>query len=95
MYKRQGKWFTASWALEKNLINEITADPLDITVSNKINEITGYSTKALREIKKMMWSGEPTWDELIYSRATISGKLILTDESKMALTKLKTAQSKA
>lgn len=89
-----GKWFTASWALEKNLINEITAEPLDIVVSNKINEITGYSTKALREIKKMMWSGEPAWDELIYSRAAISGKLIVTDESKMALTRLKTAQSK-
>ncbi len=90
-----GKWFDSNWALEKNLFNEIITDPLDQAVLNKINEITGYSTPALREIKKMMWSAEPAWDELVYSRAAISGRLIVTNEAKIALARIRTSQHKA
>lgn len=85
------KWFEANWALEKSFFNEVTADLLDQAVQNKVNELTSYSTAALREIKKMMWSNEPSWDKLIYTRATTSGRLIISDDARKALSKLKKA----
>jgi methylglutaconyl-CoA hydratase len=84
-----GKWFDANWAIEKNLFNEIVAEQIDQAVLNKVNEIIGYNIPALREIKKMMWSAEPSWDELVYLRAAISGRLIVTYEAKTALAKIK------
>lgn len=85
------QWFDADWSKSKNLFNETAPDieKLDEILFKKIQEFSSYSTKALREIKAMMWQNTPYWDELLKQRAAISGRLILTQESKNALEKLK------
>ncbi|MEO5581534.1 MAG: enoyl-CoA hydratase/isomerase family protein [Saprospiraceae bacterium] len=84
-------WHSAAYALHHGLYNEVTNDisSLNLSVDRKLKEWSGYSTKALKEIKHMFWSTTPLWDELLKERSAISGKLIMSDESKAALKKLK------
>lgn len=80
-------WFTASWAMEHGLYNEVfhITEAMDENIANKIDELSGYSRPALTEIKKMMWEGEPEWDKWLLDRAGTSGRLLLTEEARQAL----------
>jgi methylglutaconyl-CoA hydratase len=40
-------------------------------------------------MKKVLWKGTDNWDTLLYERASISGKLVLSDFTKKALEKFK------
>lgn len=84
-------WYDAAWCLQKGLYNEVydSKERLNAAISKKINELSQYSPKALKEIKQMMWDAHDDWNSLIQNRARISGKLILTAESKAALDKLR------
>lgn len=84
-------WQDASYSHHHGLFNMITADSqaLDLAVENKINEWSAYSTQAMREIKRMLWSTTPAWDDLLKLRADISGRLIVSEEARAALSKLR------
>lgn len=83
-------WFPASWAMDHGLFNEVFHIPeaMDERISVKIDEFREYSRSALQEVKKMLWSGTPDWKGLLESRAAISGRLVMTKESKEAISKL-------
>ncbi len=80
-------WFSASWAMEHGLYNEVfhITDAMDEHITEKIDELSGYSRAAMIEIKKMMWAGESEWDQLLLGRAGISARLLLTGEARKAL----------
>lgn len=80
-------WFSASWAMEHGLYNEVfhITDAMDEHITEKIDELSGYSRAAMNEIKKMMWTLEPEWDQLLLARAGISGRLLMTVEARTAL----------
>jgi methylglutaconyl-CoA hydratase len=40
-------------------------------------------------LKKAFWAGTEHWDQLLKERAAVSGKLILSDFSKTAISKFK------
>ena len=40
-------------------------------------------------MKKVFWEGTENWSTLLFERAEISGKLVLSDFSKKALNQLK------
>lgn len=85
------EWYDARFALTHGLFNKVTKDinSLDHLIDEKLTEWSGYSTIALQEIKKMLWSSTPSWDVLFSERAAMSGRLIMTAESKAALSALK------
>mgnify|MGYP007019750178 CR=1 FL=1 len=41
------------------------------------------------EMKKVLWEGTENWNQLLHERAAISGKLALSEETKLALQKFK------
>ncbi|MCL9770630.1 enoyl-CoA hydratase/isomerase family protein [Flavobacterium sp. HXWNR69] len=84
-------WKSGEWALEKGLYTEIfdSTEELDNRLDNYIKEISGYNKEALLEIKKILWEGTDYWDTLLYERAAISGRLVLSDFTKTALEKFK------
>jgi methylglutaconyl-CoA hydratase len=43
----------------------------------------------MTEMKKIFWHGTEHWDKLLIERAAVSGKLILSEHSKKALSKFK------
>jgi len=83
-------WLKASRARELGLYNEVfpTPEAMDQAINAKIEELQAYSSSAREQIKLMMWSGIPDWENLLEERAAISGRLVMTDEAKGALRRL-------
>lgn len=84
-------WKSAIWAKEKGLFTEIfdTTEDLDKRLENYSNELSQYNKEALADMKKVLWEGTDNWDSLLYERAAISGRLVLSDFTKKALEKFK------
>jgi methylglutaconyl-CoA hydratase len=43
----------------------------------------------MAELKKVFWQGTENWDELLVSRAAISGRLVLSDFTRNAISAFK------
>ncbi len=84
-------WQTAFWAKEKGLFSKVyqTREEMNIGVAKFSEKLASYNPDALSEMKKVFWSGTDSWDELLEERAKISGKLVLSDFTKEALSKFK------
>ena len=84
-------WKTAQWAKEKGLFTEVfeTIELLDENLRNFTLELSSYNPEALVEMKKVFWEGTNHWDSLLYERASISGRLVLSNFTKQALEKFK------
>lgn len=83
-------WKPASWAFEKGLYSEIhTAEELDTAVENFAQKLSSYNPEALFEMKKIIWEGTDHWESLLIERAAITGKLVLSDFTRNALTQFK------
>lgn len=85
------EWKSGKWAHEKGLFSEIfdTIEELDSRLENYINELSNYNEEALVEMKKVLWEDTIHWETLLYERAAISGRLVLSDFTKKALEKFK------
>jgi methylglutaconyl-CoA hydratase len=85
------EWKSATWANQKGLYAKIFAATaeLETEIVAFANKLASYNPEALAEMKKVFWKGTENWNTLLYERAEISGKLVLSDFSKKALTKLK------
>ncbi|QBZ96929.1 enoyl-CoA hydratase/isomerase family protein [Flavobacterium sangjuense] len=84
-------WQTADWAKEKGLYVDIFDSQNEVTEATLklAGKLASYNPEALAEIKKIFWQGTENWDELLYERASISGKLVLSDFTKEALSQFK------
>ena len=85
------QWKSASWGNQKGLYAKVfeTTDELDKEIVAFANKLAAYSPVALAEMKKVFWEETKNWNTLLYERAEISGKLVLSDFSKNALNQLK------
>lgn len=85
------EWKTATWANQKGLYAKVfeTTTELDQGIAAFANKLASYNPEALFEIKKVFWEGTENWGTLLYERAEISGKLVLSDFSKKALNQFK------
>lgn len=84
-------WQTADWALTKGLYADIfdSYGELNDATSAFAKKLAGYNPEALAEMKKVFWEGTENWDKLLHERAAISGKLVLSDFTKNALSEFK------
>ena len=85
------QWKTATWANQKGLYTKVleTSAELDLEITAFANKLAAYNPEALFEIKKVLWEGTENWNTLLFERAEISGKLVLSDFSRKALNKFK------
>ncbi len=84
-------WKTATWANQKGLYAKVfeTKAELDSEVTQFATQLANYPLSALVEIKKMFWQNTQNWETLLYERAAISGKLVLSDFTKTILNQVK------
>ena len=77
-------WRNADWARRKGLYAELhtTVEGMDESIRRLANQLVHSSSEAMAELKKVFWEGTEDWDEFLASRAEISGRLVLTKESK-------------
>lgn len=85
------EWQTADWALNKGLYSKVydTVEELDHQLEIFTQKLSNYNPEALSEMKKVLWEGTENWGTLLYERAAISGKLVLSDFTKEALNQFK------
>ena len=84
------EWKSADWAFEKGLFSVLCgAENLDIKVESFAQKLSSYNPEALYEMKKIIWEGTEIWESLLFERAAITGKLVLSDFTKNALLQFK------
>ncbi|MFH6945959.1 enoyl-CoA hydratase/isomerase family protein [Flavobacterium sp. FlaQc-50] len=84
------EWKTADWALQNGLFSKVChADELDAVVASFAQKLSAYNPEALSEMKKIIWEGTENWESLLFERAAITGKLVLSDFTKNALMQFK------
>ena len=85
------EWRSAEWAHQKGLFAALFADStgLDEGINRLVAQLLQSSPSALREIKKICWEGTEHWTQLLQHRASISGRLVLSEESKKAIERFK------
>jgi methylglutaconyl-CoA hydratase len=85
------EWRSAEWAHQKGLFAALFADStgLDEGINRLVAQLLQSSPAALREIKKICWEGTEHWTQLLQHRASISGRLVLSEESKKAIERFK------
>lgn len=80
-------FYEAEWAKQKGLYNQVydSIDELDEAVQKFAEGLCNYNPEAMKEMKKVFWSGTEEWDKLLAERAVISGRLVLSDFTKETL----------
>jgi|TARA_R110000823_G_scaffold52940_2_gene130689 methylglutaconyl-CoA hydratase len=80
-------FYEAEWARQKGLYNQVydSVEELDEAVQKFAENLCNYNPEAMKEMKKVFWSGTEDWDELLAERAVISGRLVLSDFTKETL----------
>lgn len=84
-------WRNADWAKRKGLFAELhpSIEEMDESVKKLANTLVHSSPEAMAEIKKIAWKGTEDWDTLLIERAKISGRLVLSEFTRDAISKFK------
>ena len=85
------EWKNAYWAKEKGLFSKVydTLQEIDKELEYYSRKLASFNPQALEQWKKVLWEGTAHWDKLLIERAEISGKLVLSEFTKNALSKFK------
>ncbi|PHR11721.1 MAG: enoyl-CoA hydratase [Aequorivita sp.] len=80
-------FYEAEWARQKGLYNQVfgSLEALDEAVQKFAENLCNYNPEAMKEMKKVFWSGTEDWDQLLAERAVISGRLVLSEFTKEKL----------
>lgn len=80
-------WRNAEWAKRKGLFAEVheNIQNMDESIYRLATSLAHSNPAAMEEMKKMFWKGTEHWDTLLNERASISGKLVLSDFTKNAI----------
>ena len=84
-------FYSAEWAKDKGLYAQVfeSTEELDAGVKSFAEHLATYNPEAMREMKTMFWTGTDDWDELLATRAAISGRLVLSVFTKETLKRFK------
>jgi methylglutaconyl-CoA hydratase len=84
-------WYSADWAREKGLYSIVsdTVEEMDTEINTLANKLALSNPEAMKMLKNVFWQGTENWDELLATRAAMSGELVLSDFTKNAINKFK------
>ncbi len=84
-------WYDAYWAQTHGLYAEVfeSIEELDKGVAGLANKLSQYNPMAMKELKTTFWRGTEDWDDLLAQRAEVSGRLVLSDFTREAITRFK------
>ncbi|MCB0704787.1 MAG: enoyl-CoA hydratase/isomerase family protein [Saprospiraceae bacterium] len=87
------EWKSAEWARDKGLFAEVFEDieAMDAWLEAFLDRLEASNPEAMNNLKSVFWEGAEHWDELLDTRAAMSGKLVLSDYTKNAIAKFKTS----
>ncbi|MEY3844620.1 MAG: hypothetical protein RL293_1042 [Bacteroidota bacterium] len=85
------EWRSAEWAKEKGLYTDIFSDveAMDAEIDRLITQLLKSNPEAMSELKQVFWQGTAHWDQLLMERASISGRLVLSEFTRNAISSFK------
>src|ERR1041385_7696990 len=85
------EWRDANWALQKGLYADIfsSVELLDAAIKSLSEKLSKRNPEAMADLKKIAWEGTSHWDKLLFERAAISGKLVLSEFTVNAINSFK------
>lgn len=85
------QWKSSKWAEKVGLYHHVDSELIDLEarLSPFLIQLASYSSEALEELKNTLWASANHWDELLRERAGVSGKLVLSENTKQALAQFK------
>lgn len=85
------EWRSAQWAKDKGLYTEIYEDEasMDAAIQTLSTKLAKSNPEAMLELKKIFWEGTENWEELLVQRAAISGRLVLSEFTRNAISAFK------
>jgi methylglutaconyl-CoA hydratase len=85
------QWRSADWAKRKGLYAEVhpNIDTMDESVHRIATNLAHANPAAMADLKKIFWKGTEHWDTLLFERAAISGRLVLSEFSQNAIARFK------
>jgi methylglutaconyl-CoA hydratase len=85
------QWQSALWAKEKGLFAEVhdTIEEMDNAIEILANKLAKSNPDAMLDLKKIFWEGTENWNTLLFERAKISGRLVLSEFTKNAIHQFK------
>jgi methylglutaconyl-CoA hydratase len=89
------EWRSAEWAKRQGLYAEVhgTIDGMDDAINALADRLAHSSPDAMWELKRIFWQGTEHWDTLLAERASISGRLVLSDFTRNAISAFKAKAS--
>jgi methylglutaconyl-CoA hydratase len=86
-----GGWRSADWARQHGLFAEVhpNEEAMDQAIQKLAKTLSQSNPEAMAEMKKIFWAGTEHWQELLPERAAISGRLVLSDFCKNAISAFK------
>lgn len=84
-------WHSAEWAQHNGIYQQVFDDvaSMDDALDGLAKRLASSSPQAMRELKRIFWEGTDHWESLLPYRAEISGRLVLSDYSKNAISAFK------
>ena len=84
-------WKSASWAAEQGLYAEVfeNTEGMDVAIDRLANDLAKSNPEAMADLKRVLWEGTEDWDDLLLTRAAISGKLVLSQFTREAIAAFK------
>lgn len=81
------EWRDAAWAKEKGLYAEVfdSISDLNNAVEQLSEKLSQSSPEAMSLLKNALWYGTDDWDTLLEKRAEMSGKLVLSEFTRKAI----------
>ena len=85
------EWKNAYWAREKGLFSKVfdSIREMDKELEIFSLDLGKQNPQALQDMKSVLWEGTENWEQLLYERAAMSGKLALSPLTKSTLNKIK------
>lgn len=85
------EWQSAKWAEQHGLYAGVysSIDALDEAITTLTGKLGTSNPEAMQMLKSIMWEGTSNWDTLLFERAEMSGKLVLSEFTRNAIGKFK------
>ena len=85
------QWQNAYWARDNGLYTQVfdSIDEMDEAIDRLAQDLLKSNPAARSSLKRIFWEGTDDWNELLESRAKVSGQLVLSPFSKSAIAKFK------
>ena len=87
-------WRDAQWGERQGMYARLfpNVEGLDTVVSEFPRTLAASNPEALAHIKRITWAGTDHWPRLLEERAAMSGTLVLSDYTRRAIERFKTAR---